>query len=603
MYADQLEAAGADTPIEEPERPPTPDRHPSSPDRERSYKPFHVTTIMLLGPSGSGKSSLYNLATNQRGQKISNGASLCTERFWASYPFTIGGRSFRLIDSPGFHATSLSDPELFKKLVIHLTRPREGRKLPKLSGILYLHPKESALEDGQLKARMEALRHLVGDPWAPFITIAVMEKEPNIDSIDTVARLQAPASPFHYLYTSGAKILPLTFETPKLQEVLLGFDPDPPSRPRLFQKVRANHFGRLDGLDQFIEEIANYNRAESTGNPGRPRTKITYEESETSRQQLQLTLDETETELKSLRSQLDQTQLEYSSLRSELQLNDNTEQSKIVQSLNDLNRAIDNFGRSVAEYMVDNYTADSFSTEDPVTLDALNFAELQRQFGHQVGKSSLVASFKGDGLPIEDFIDLALRGFTCQDLCRNVFDPFHPTLLSGAESDFMDSLYDEVRRQASPIVAAKWRASSFMALSKGNKLNQPMIESQVDSLLARDVQQLVNNLFGRTDTVTLAESQRSQLRDIVTSAWELNHVLKGEVVTLGDFRPVYVENGTTFDPKTMSEFEPDKRRKPGDVAIYTVRLGLTLSHSKGAGRDTRPAIICPVTVITSTIFG
>jgi hypothetical protein len=156
---------------------------------------------------------------------------------------------------------------------------------------------------------------------------------------------------------------------------------------------------------------------------------------------------------------------------------------------------------------------------------------------------------------------------------------------------------------ASPIVAAKWRASSFMALSKGNKLNQPMIESQVDSLLARDVQQLVNNLFGRTDTVTLAESQRSQLRDIVTSAWELNHVLKGEVITLGDFRPVYVENGTTFDPKTMSEFEPDRRRKPGDVAIYTVRLGLTLSHSKGAGRDTRPAIICPVTVITSTIFG
>ncbi|CAE6435885.1 unnamed protein product [Rhizoctonia solani] len=602
MYADQIESAGADASIDEPERPPTPDRYPSSPNRERTYRTLPVTTIMLLGPSGSGKSSLFNMAIDEDLQQISRGTRPCTTKFRTSHSFNINERPFRLVDSPGFHTNSQSDSEVMSKLVAHLTKPRGiNGKATRLSGILYLHPQGKATKDAHLKQTIEALQRLVGDPWLSFITIAAIGNEPNTDLTDTIAQLQASTSPFHSLHSRGAKIMPLSLELPKVQEILLEFDPIPPSQPRLFQKVKSNH-GHFDGLDAFIEEIIGYHRKESTGKTIRPRTRISYEESEASRQQLQLTLDETEIELKSLRSQLEQTQLEYSSLRSELQLNDNTEQSKLVQSLNDLNRAIDDFGRSVAAYLVDDYKTGRLDTEDPTTLDALDFAGLQRQFGHQAGKSSLVASFKGDGLPIEDFIDLALRGFICQKLCKNVFDPFHPTLPLGAEPDFMDSLYEEVRRQASPIVATKWRASSFLALSKGNRFNQPMIENQVESLLAGDIQQLVNNLFGHIDTVTLVESQRAQLQNIVTSAWDLNHVMKGEVVTLGDFRPLCVENGTPFDPKTMSEFEPDKRRKPGDVAIYTVRLGLALSYSKGVEQDARPAIICPATVVTSTIF-
>ncbi|KDN40996.1 hypothetical protein RSAG8_07702, partial [Rhizoctonia solani AG-8 WAC10335] len=371
-------------------------------------------------------------------------------------------------------------------------------------------------------------------------------------------------------------------------------------------------------------------REQHTGRTWRP-PRITIEESEASRQQLQVTLDATETELKLLRSQLEQTQLEYASLRSELQLHDNTEQSKIVQSLQDINRAIDDFGRSVAEYMVDTFAA-SLNKDDPTTLDASDFPELQRQFGHQEGSSSLAASsegnglpiedfidlalrnflcqklykdasFEGNGLPIEDFIDLALRNFLCQKLYKDVFIPFHPTPAAGAEPNFVVSLYEEVRRQGPPVVAAKWRACLFMALSKGNKLDKPAIEAQVESLVTEDIQPLLNNLFGQGNTAALTETQRGQLQGVITVAWELNHALKGEVVTLGDFLPLCCERGVPFDPNTMVEFEASKKRKPGSVAICTIRLGLTLSHAKGAGKNGSPSVVCPATVVTPTIYG
>ncbi|KAF8754977.1 hypothetical protein RHS01_05540 [Rhizoctonia solani] len=482
----------------------------------------------------------------------------------------------------------MNDSAIFKKLIAYLARPREGRYGPKLSGILYLHSEEKAVGDERLKSTMEGLRHLVGDPWVPFITIGVIGKESNSNSTDMITQLQAPTSPS----TLCTQVVPRSYHY--LSNFL-----------KSKSEAKLSFWPFTIGWSGPICRRINETQRDTYGHYKKsvhPRNKITYEESEASRHQLQFTLDETETELQSLRSQLEQTQLEYSSLRSELQLNDNTEQSKLVQSLSDLNRAVDDFGRSVAEHVVDNYKTDRFDEEDPTTLNALDFLGLQRQFGHQGGKSSLVASSKGEGLPIEDFIDLALRGFVCQKLCKNVFNPFHPTLTAGVEHDFMASLYEEVRRQASPIVASKWRANSFMALSKGNKLDQSMIESQVESLLAGDIQQLVNNLFGHSGVVTITDGQRSQLRNIVTSAWELNYVLKGEAVTLGDFQPLYVKSGTPFDSKAMVEFEADKKKKPGDVAIYTIRLGLTLSHSKGARQDAKPVVICPATVVTPRIF-
>ncbi|KEP54007.1 AIG1 domain protein [Rhizoctonia solani 123E] len=583
MYADKLEEEGAAILPSEPHRPHAPDEQPNSPTRDRPQKHtpaidiMHVVSNWFLG-------LLINIVSGDNYPVAKEGTGLCTTSFRITHPFTIGGRSFRLIDSPGFHTTSLSDSDIMKKLIVHLVKYRDSKGPPNLSGILYLHPAGKDTGDEKLKGTMEALRHLVGDPWLSSITIAVISDGTATES-DAAAQLQDPTSAFYSLHSGGAKILPLTFELPSIQEILLGIEPGS-SQPRFYSKISWNPYYRnISGLHELLEEITG-------ARAGRSR-KITFEESESSRQQLQSSLDATETELKLLRSQLEQTQQEYASLRSELQLHDNTEQSKIVQSLQDLNRTIDDFGRSVAEYMVDTF-AGTLNKDDPTTLDASNVPELRRQFGHQEGSPSLVASLGDQGLPIEDFIDLALRNFLCQNIASNVFSPFHPTTASSAEPNFMASLYDEVRRQGQsirpPVVAAKWRACSFMALSKGSKLDKPVIGNQVENLIKEDIQPLLNNLFGQGDAIALTEAQRGQLQDVITVAWELNHVLKGEVVTLGDFVPLCCERGVPFDSKTMVEFEANKKRKPGSVAICTVRLGLTLSHAKGAGKDGSPSV-------------
>ncbi|KDN40995.1 hypothetical protein RSAG8_07701, partial [Rhizoctonia solani AG-8 WAC10335] len=103
----------------------------------------------------------------------SEGMGLCTATFRITHNFTISGRSFRLIDSPGFYTASLSTSDIMKKLIACLLQFRDSEGAPNLSGILYLHPEGSEIGDGGLKRTIEALRHLVGDPWLRSVTIAV----------------------------------------------------------------------------------------------------------------------------------------------------------------------------------------------------------------------------------------------------------------------------------------------------------------------------------------------------------------------------------------------------------------------------------------------
>ncbi|CUA67156.1 Coiled-coil domain-containing protein 77 [Mus musculus] [Rhizoctonia solani] len=606
MRADRLEEEGTAASPTELQRPPTPGQQPSSPAQDRPQKQtptIDIMHVLVLGPSGSGKSSLINLLSGEKLPVASEGAGLCTINFRITHAFTLAGRSFRLIDSPGLYITSLSTSDIMKKLILYLARFRDSKGPPNLSGILYLHPEGKDIRDEDLKRTLEALRRLVGDPWLSSVTVAVIGDGATTVSSDTISKLQEPTSPFYSLYCGGAKIVPLSFELSRIQEIMLAIEPSS-SQPRFFNKIswdpQERHVG---GIDELMGEIMGPNRRDHTGRAARPRkgTQMTLEESEINRQQLQATLEATETELKLSRSQLAQIQEEYASLRSELQLHDNTEQSKVVQSLQDLNRAIDNFGRSVAEYMVDNFAA-TLNKDDPTTLDASDLPELQRQFEHREGNSSLTVSLGGNGLPIEDFIDLGLRNLLCQKLYSDVFIPFHPSAISTGP-DFMTPLYEEVRRQGPSVVAAKWRACTFMALSKGNKLDKPAIEGHVENLIKEQIQPLFNNLFGQSNSVALTDDQRSQLQDVITAAWELNHILKGEVVTLGDFLPLCCERGVPFDPKTMVEFEASKKRKPGSIAICTIRLGLTLSYAKGSGKNSVPSVVCPATVITPTIHG
>lgn len=288
-----------------------------------------------------------------------------------------------------------------------------------------------------------AIKYLFGEAWLPYVTIAVVGSCAPSEA-DMIHQLQDPSSPFYPLHAGGAKIRRLTLQIPQIQDILMEFDTQS-TDPAFYSRVRYNwRANRYDGLDKLVDQALDI--AHNSNRTSFHARRITFEESENSRQQLQLALTDAEAELKSLRAQLEQTRLEYGQLRSELQLNDNTELNRIVQSLKTLNRGIEDFGRTMAQYLVDNYCVGYIDNNENTTLPGTNLAGLKAQFKHQEGEASLIASPDGIGLPVEDFLDLALRSILCQRLHECIFLPFHPILGVTTESTFITSLYEEVRR-------------------------------------------------------------------------------------------------------------------------------------------------------------
>lgn len=565
--------------------------------------------ILILGPSGSGKSSLINLASDEKFPVASPGVGLCTNGFRTSKPIIIEDQAIRLIDSPGFNTPSYTNPKIFKQLVSHLwqLRGRENQN-GKLTGIVYLHPEGSDLHSSQLQQNLETIKVLFGGAWLPHIILAIVGDD--LSSGPNATRLlQDPKSPFNGLQAVGIKVRTLTFHSTSIHELLMEFDSNATQEPLLYSKTKDDD-GNLDRekLGKLVDEALGIQRTKPSNRARvgrRPPHRVSLEESEISRQQLQLALKAAEEELKLLRGQLEQIRLEYGSLRSELQLHDNTEQNRVVQSLKDLNRSIEDFSRVAAQHIVDSHIEASI-VNDTTALHALNLSELRIQFEHQDGVSSLVASSNGAGMPIEDFFDLALRTIICRRLHEGVFQPFHPTITAGPEATFMSYLYEGVRRHAPQNVAAKWRASSFVALSREEQpeARSGVIEAQIEHILKGDISKLIDNFFGQEkDDALLSEQQQQRLRKIVVSAWEWNDVLKGDVVTLGDFQTTFYGPGVPFDTQSMLELEPDKsRRSLPETVICTTGLGLSLSHSK-ANRDVPgPVVVYQATVATECFY-
>lgn len=95
---------------------------PNPPTPSESYHPSHavrhqdIFNIVIIGQTGVGASSLINTITGGVAKApISTDVSPCTKSFTA-YPFTLNGRSFRLIDSPGFGSFKCPSSAIVKAL-------------------------------------------------------------------------------------------------------------------------------------------------------------------------------------------------------------------------------------------------------------------------------------------------------------------------------------------------------------------------------------------------------------------------------------------------------------------------------------------------------
>ncbi|KAG9126356.1 hypothetical protein FRC07_003749 [Ceratobasidium sp. 392] len=307
-----------------------------------------------------------------------------------------------------------------------------------------------------------------------------------------------------------------------------------------------------------------------------------------------------------LRQHLDQTQKEYAALRSQLQFQENIEQKDVVQTLKDLNRDVDDVGRLISEFLVDNHVQRLFSkTPDSVTsLDARHLPQLKTLLGHVEGRSSLLASSEEVGTPAEDFLDYAIRMLLCKHLYERVFRPFHPAA-EPAQNEIIALMYNDVQWQESQAVASRWRANCFKSIYTPENPEAP---TRHIHLIAQDfvdggLSPLLKYFFGEATGLVLESQHLNRLTQLFQAAWDWNSVLKGDVIALGDFYQTYYDPLRYFDPSLMDEFEPVPRRPPPKCILGTLGLGLLSSRAVGGGKKPEVTVVYKATVATKSLSG
>ncbi|KAL5632450.1 hypothetical protein ACGC1H_005419 [Rhizoctonia solani] len=570
--------------------------------------------ILVLGTQGCGKSSFINAALNKPVREISNGYEPATKDFHY-HGLLADNNRFMLIDSPGLDNTSMSDVEIFKKLVHFLCC---GQSPAMITGVIYLHSQDTRLGSGILRKNLYLIKQLLGDSFMERLTILLVPRPgEQADHQKLVGPLLDPKSPFYDMYYSGAQFNASALETQPIRNILHSYKGKAPvpmsvqnelcSRPirvtdedihsYLIKCARAREGGpTITGptitRPRIMAGALSQIQAQNSSSPLIRSTDI---------KKLQSELEESKRQTEGYSAQLQQHLGQYTALCSQLQIHENLEQRDIVQSLIDLNRHIDDFALSVSQHLGDTYGGPNITT----TQHAFHLPQLKKLFNHEEGKASLVQSSKREGMPLEDFLDVAIRSILCEQLYKRIFAPFHPGLdLSDPRNGYIVALYGRIRETETQATLGRWRTASFNAISglTGERGLSQLKEKAGHDILKDHLMPMFQCLFGPDRNARLTDAHVKDLSELVAQAWDWCLMLKEKVVLLGDFRLTAYRYGHAFDHTFMSEFEPRRGGPPPDRILSTIGLGLTVHQGRSAGEGFDQAILCKASVVTEGWF-
>ncbi|KDN40997.1 hypothetical protein RSAG8_07703, partial [Rhizoctonia solani AG-8 WAC10335] len=563
--------------------------------------------ILVLGTQGCGKSSLINAALKEPAREISNGYEPATKDFHY-HGLHAGNHNFMLIDSPGLDNTSMSDAEVFTKLIQFLCC---GKTPAMIAGVIYLHAQDTRLGSGVLKKNLQLIKHLLGDSFLQRLTILLVPRSgEQADHQELVRPLLHPKSPFYALYDSGAQFNISALETQPIRNMLHSYVGKAPV-PMSVQNELCRP-GRMLTSDDVHSYLIKCGRARE-GGPTRPRiataaisriqahssSSTQHRPIETKRPQPELEEPKRQTEV--LPAQLQEHLGQLTALCSQLQIHENLEQRDIVQSLIDLNRHIDDFALSLSQHLTDTYGGPNITT----TQHAFQLPQLKQLFEHEEGKASLVESSTGEGMPLEDFLDVAVRSILCEQLYKRIFAPFHPGLdTSDPRNGYIVALYGRIRETETQATLGRWRTASFSAISglTGEQGLSRLKDKVGHDILNDNLMPMLRYLFGPDKKAHLQEAHAKDISALVAQAWDWCLMLKEKIILLGDFRLAAYRYGQAFDSMLMSEFEPPKRGPPPDRILSTIGLGLDVIHGQSSGGGVDRVIICKASVVTEGWF-
>ncbi|QRV92573.1 50S ribosome-binding GTPase [Ceratobasidium sp. AG-Ba] len=601
-------------------RPPT--RQTSIRTHTQSHTEEHVT-VLVLGRSRSGKTTLINNAFSKPKPGQSSGTQTTKPTTdVVSVRITTSRQKFKLVDTPGFDGLEMTNLVAFTKLATYLSI--QPRTQTKFKGIIYIHPAADSLESRTLVHNMRVISELfLGEAGLSRLSILVVPSQ--LGSLDSAAVAQALplSSAFRAACDKGAKVLVSTLDPSEINNLITSYVS---VEPILLRIQQADIRRSPAELQNQIEEHLGYYEKESMQRilEAEVQTRLSsYKDQvrlleaalkESQEQAARLTEAQQQAEQKPesnreddtvLRQQLEESQHENLSLRSQLQLEDSVKQEDMIQSLGELNRKIEQLSRATSAYLVDKYVQKVMGRNpgDVTALHGRHLPELASIFGHVEGSSSLMSSSTGDGMPIEDFLDYAIRSMLCKHICKRIFDPFHPGV-DLSQSDVMSRIYTNMRKRETQVVAGRWRAESFKSMYKPAN---PDTTTQHIKTIARKIQRdsistIASHFFGQKVEIRLEPQHLEQMEELVRTAWDWNVVLKSEVVLQGDLYPITYPPSSRYDPKLMAELEQSPRKLLPRSILATLGLGLVSFRAVGGERSSEMTVVAKALVATKTVY-
>ncbi|KAG8717677.1 hypothetical protein FRC09_013914 [Ceratobasidium sp. 395] len=563
----------------------------------------------------------------KQGQSISGPPSPKPTTDVVSVRITTSKHRFKLIDTPGFDNPAISSVEIFTKLANYLLS--QTRMQANVRGIIYIHRVGDPMESRTLIQNMRVISDLfLGTTGLSRLSILVMPAQSGSLDATSVAQALPLAAAFRSACDEGAKVLVSSLDPPEINNIIMSYIPQ---EPILLRIQRATNSRSLTDLRNQIEEYLGYCEGNSLHKRIEEQIQersASYEsrirslegmlkESEEKLSRLSESEGQSEQQLESgkddtaLRQQLEETQNENASLRSQLQALDGDkpediiEPDGIVQSLASLNRQIEELSRTISAYLVDRYVPTLLGKDpgDVTALHARNLPELAALFSHVEGNSSLMSSSIGAGMPVEDFLDYAIRSLLCKHICRRIFDPFHPGV-DLSLSDGISRIYNSVRKRETQPVAGKWRADCFKSIYKSTDQDTTTqsIKSIAQKVYRDSVSVLASHFFGQAADIKLEAQHVEQLEGLVRAAWDWNSTLKGDVIMQGDFYPVFFPPSTRFDTKLMDELEQSPRKLLPRSILATLALGLVSFNAVGGERAPEMTVVSKALVATKSVY-
>lgn len=132
--------------------------HTSATPSQKSEPP--EAKILVMGATGSGKSSFINLASGSS-LEVGKGLQSCTNAVQMAEAFDLDGRRVVLIDTPGFNDTTQSDTEVLRVIVAFLQASYEQGDM--LAGVLYFHRISDLRMGGAQTKNFKMFQNLCGE--------------------------------------------------------------------------------------------------------------------------------------------------------------------------------------------------------------------------------------------------------------------------------------------------------------------------------------------------------------------------------------------------------------------------------------------------------